>query len=203
MKKRTDFSSKPYNRCISCNHRMSHLCNGPRTSDMDLARWCEFMRDMKDVNELTNTEIAEKSGVSVKRIEQLMAQNCEQDIMRDTARRIESAILGPCSQYPCYLAFEESMPDTSEQLNCAMRDLERALNDNKDYRAALDNIQISHAAEMQKLREESQAKIDFLLDQIVCLRRDNDNLWAENKRKSRLVDSLLEKENVLPTEKNP
>ena len=203
MKKRTDFSSKPYNRCISCNHRMSHLCNGPRTSDMDLARWCEFMRDMKEVNELTNTEIAEKSGVSVKRIEQLMAQNCEQDIMRDTARRIESAILGPCSQYPCYLAFEESMPDTSEQLNCAMRDLERALNDNKDYRAALDNIQISHAAEMQKLREESQAKIDFLLDQIVCLRRDNDNLWAENKRKSRLVDSLLEKENVLPTEKNP
>ena len=201
MKKRTDFSSKPYNRCISCNHRMSHLCNGPRTSDMDLARWCEFMRDMKEVNELTNTEIAEKSGVSVKRIEQLMAQNCEQDIMRDTARRIESAILGPCSQYPCYLAFEESMPDTSEQLNCAMRDLERALNDNKDYRAALDNIQISHAAEMQKLREESQAKIDFLLDQIVCLRRDNDNLWAENKRKSRLVDSLLEKENVLPTEK--
>ena len=201
MKKRTDFSTKPYNRCISCNHRMSHLCNGPRTSDMDLARWCEFMRDMKEVNELTNTEIAEKSGVSVKRIEQLMAQNCEQDIMRDTARRIESAILGPCSQYPCYLAFEESMPNTSEQLNRAMIDLERALNDNKDYRKALDNIQISHAAEMQKLREESQAKIDFLLDQIVCLRKDNDNLWAENKRKSRLVDSLLEKENVLPSEK--
>lgn len=202
MKRRTDFSTKPYNRCISCNHRMSHLCNGPRTSDMDLARWCEFMRDMKEVNELTNAEIAEKSGVSVKRIEQLMAQNCEQDIMRDTARRIESAILGPCSQYPCYLAFEEASPDTSTQLNNAIKDLEHALNDNKGYKAMLESIQISHAAEMQKLREESQAKIDFLLDQIVCLRRDNDNLWAENKRKSRLVDSLLEKENVLPTEKN-
>ena len=201
MKKQPDFSSKPYNRCITCNHRMSHLCNGPRTSDMDLARWCEFMRDMKVVNELTNAEIAEKSGVSVKRIEQLMAQNCEQDIMRDTARRIENAILGPCSQYPCYLAFEESTPNTSEQLNNAMIELERALNDNKDYRQALDNIQLSHAAEMQKLREEAQAKIDFLLDQVVCLRRDNDNLWAENKRKSRLVDSLLEKENVLPAEK--
>ena len=202
MKRRTDFSTKPYNRCISCNHRMSHLCNGPRTSDMDLARWCEFMRDMKEVNELTNAEIAEKSGVSVKRIEQLMAQNCEQDIMRDTARRIESAILGPCSQYPCYLAFEETSPDTSTQLNNAIKDLEHALNDNKGYKAMLESIQISHAEELQKLREESQAKIDFLLDQIVCLRRDNDNLWAENKRKSRLVDSLLEKENVLPTEKN-
>ena len=201
MKKQTDFSSKPYNRCIFCHHRIAQRCNGPRTSDMDLARWCEFMRDMKEVNELTNAEIAEKSGVSVKRIEQLMAQNCEQDIMRDTARKIENAILGSCSQYPCYLAFEETSPNTSEQLNIAIKDLEHALNDNQGYKAMLESIQSSHAAEIQKLREESQAKIDFLLDQIVCLRRDNDNLWAENKRKSRLVDSLLERENVLPTEK--
>ena len=203
MKRRTDFSTKPYNRCISCNHRMSHLCNGPRTSDMDLARWCEFMRDMKEVNELTNAEIAEKSGVSVKRIEQLMAQNCEQDIMRDTARRIESAILGPCSQYPCYLAFEEASPDTSTQLNNAIKDLEHALNDNKGYKAMLESIQISHAAELQKLRDENQAKVDFLLEQIVSLRRDNDNLWAENKRKSRIVDTFLEKEHVLSAEKTP
>ena len=201
MKKQTDFSSKPYNRCIPCHHRTACRCNGPRTSEMDLARWCEFMRDMKEINELTNAEIAEKSGVSVKRIEQLMAQNCEQDIMRDTARRIENAILGPASQYPCYLAFEESMPNTAEQLNTTMRDLEHALNDNQGYKAMLESLQSSHAAEIQKLREESQAKIDFLLEQVVCLRRDNDNLWAENKRKSRLVDSLLERENVLPSEK--
>lgn len=197
MKKRTDFSMKPYNRCIPCPHRIAHRCDGPRTSAMDLARWCEFMRDMKEVNELTNAEIAEKSGVSVKRIEQLMAQNSDQDIMRETARRIENAIIGSSNQYPCYLAFEEATPNTSEQLNTAMRDLERALNDNNDYRAALDNIQSSHAAEMQKLREEYQAKVDYLLAQNASLRKDNDNLWAENLRKSKIVDMYFEKQNTL------
>lgn len=200
MKKKTDFSTKPYNRCLSCGHR-SVRCDGPRTSAMDLARWCEFMRDMKEANGLTNVYIAEKSGVSIKTIERLMAQNCEQDIMRETARRIEDAIIGSSNQYPCILAFEEAVPQDAQKLNDAMKDLERALNDNKDYREALDKIHDSYKAEMQIIRDEAKRKIDFLLDQVERLRKDNDNLWAENNRKSRVVDMLLEKQNVLLAEK--
>jgi len=125
-----------------------------------------------------------------------MALNSEQDIMRETARRIEDAIIGSSNQYPCYLAFEENVPQTSEKLNDATRELERALADNEDYRKALDNIHASYNAEMQIIRDEAQAKISFLRSQIDRLQRDNDYLWAENNRKSKIVDMLLGKQDT-------
>ena len=200
MKKKTDFSAKPYNRCLACHHRKLR-CDGPRTSAMDLARWCEFMRDMKEANGLTNAYIAEKSGVSVKTIEKLMAQNTDQDIMRETARRIEDAIIGSSNQYPCFLAFEEQAPETTQKLNDALRDLESALAHNNNYRTMLDKIHESYNAEMQLIRDDAQRKIEFLMTEIEQLRKENDNLWAENNRKSKVVDMFLEKQNVLLTEK--
>jgi len=192
MKAKTDFSAKPYNRCLSCDYRIDHRCDGPRTSAMELKRWCEFMRDMKDANNLTNAYIAEKSGVSIKTIERIMAQNSDQDIMRETARRIEDAIIGSSNQYPCYLAFEATIPEDTQKLNDALRDLERALDDNKDYREALDNIHASYNAEMQIIRDEAQKKVDYLLSQVDRLRREVDDLWAENRRKSKIVDLYVE-----------
>ena len=76
-------------------------------------------------------------------------------------------------------------------MNDAMRALERALDDNRDYRAALDNIHASYKAEMETIRADAQKKIDFLLDQVAKLRTDNDNLWAENNRKSKVIDAFL------------
>lgn len=199
MKYMSDVTNKPYNRCLSCPHRKSR-CDGPRTSAMTLERWCEFMRDMKEVNGLTNAYIAEKAEVSVKTVERIMSGDISQDIMRDTARRIEDAIIGSSNQYPCYLAFEESLPDESK-MNDAMRELERALDDNKDYREALDKIHDSYKAEMQAIRDEAQRKIEFLMDQVKQYREDNNNLWAENNRKSKIVDMFLEKQNFVLVEK--
>lgn len=183
MKSKKDYSNKPYNRCLSCPHRKVR-CDGPRTSAMELARWCEYMRDMKEANDLTNAYIAEESGVSVKTIERIMAQNSDQDIMRETARRIENVIIGSSNQYPCYLAFEEENPHDDQKLNEATRELERALNDNKDYRVALDNIHASYNAELQLVRDEAQKKIDFLMDHVAYLRTEND-------RKSKIIDRYL------------
>ena len=157
------------------------------------------MRDMKEANDLTNADVAERSGVSIKTIERIMAQNCEQDIRRETARLIEDAIIGSSNQYPCYLAFEETVPQASEKLDDALRELERALNDNEDYRKALDNIHDSYKAEMQTIRDEAQAKISYLRGLIDRLQRDNDYLWAENNRKSKVVDMFLAKQNFLLT----
>lgn len=195
MPNRTDISTKPYNRCLTCHHRRVR-CDGPRTSAMELNRWCEFMRDMKEVNGLTNEYIAEVTGLSIKTITRLMSPNSEQDqdIMRDTARKIEDAIIGSSNQYPCYLAFEESTPDTTSQLSEATRELERALADNQDYRMALDNIHASYQLEMDKIRSEAQETIVSLREQIRRLQADNDNLWAENNRKSKIVDMFLEKQ---------
>ena len=194
MKKKTDFSLKLYNRCLSCTHR-SIRCDGPRTSAMDLARWCEFMRDMKEANGLTNQYIAEKSGVSIKTIERIMALNADQDIMRETARRIEDAIIGSSNQFPCILAYEETIPQNTKQLDDALRDREQALNEVKEYRAMLENLFTTHNAEVQTIREEAKQKIDFLLAEIEQLRKDNNNLWAENIRKSKLVDMFIDVQN--------
>lgn len=193
MKKKSTHADKPYNRCLSCHHREGKRCDGPRTSAMELPRWCEFMRDMREANKLTNSYIAEKSGVSIKTIERLMALNCEQDIMRETARRIEDAIIGSSNQYPCYLAFEETLPNNAQQLTDATRELERALADNKDYKTALDSIHASYNAEMQLIRDEGQKKIDFLLGELARAHADAEHWRAECARKNELIDKCMEK----------
>ena len=91
----------------------------------------------------------------------------------------------------------DSVPEASERLNTAMIDLERALSDNEDIRKAMDNVQLTHAAEIQAIRDEEQKKIDYLREQNLRLQRDTDNLWAENIRKSKILDSLIEKSNIL------
>lgn len=183
---------KPYNRCLTCPHR-GISCDGPRTSAMPTPRWCEFMRDMKRARNMTHADVAEKSGVSIKTIERLMSLKYDQDIMRETARLIEDAIIGSSNQYPCYLAFEEDQPDQTQELAATMTDLERALADNKDYRAALDGIHESYRAELQKIRDEAQVKIDYLRSEVARAREEADHWRVENARKGQLIDKYMEK----------
>ena len=102
MKFKLELAVKPYARCITCKYRNVH-CNGISPSALDLLTWSAYMRDIKEHDKLTNAHVADKASVSIKTIERIMALNCEQDIMRDTARRIESVILGAGNQHTCYL----------------------------------------------------------------------------------------------------
>lgn len=196
MKKVLDFTDKPYYKCLVCSHFSEKRCGIP-LSRLPLEDWCICIRVVKDAKHLTNAYVAEKADVSIKTIEKIVALNCDQDIRRDTARRIEDAVFGDPCDIVCYLEIANSVPEASERLNTAMIDLERALSDNEDIRKAMDNVQISHAAEMQAIRDDDQKKIDYLREQNLRLQRDNDNLWAENIRKSKIIDSLIEKSNIL------
>ena len=190
MKKVLDFADKPYYKCLVCSHFSEKRCGIP-LSRLPLEDWCICIRVVKEAKHLTNAYVAEKAEVSIKTIEKIVALNCDQDIRRDTARRIEDAVFGEPCEIVCYLEMADSVPEASEKLNAAMIDLERALSDNEDIRKAMDNVQITHAAEMQAIRDEEQKKIDYLREQNLRLQRDNDNLWAENIRKSKLIDNLL------------
>ena len=77
-----------------------------------------------------------------------MALNSDQDIMRDTARRIEGVIIGSAREYPCYLAFQEENTPEEKQLDDVRQELKHALAENMDYRHALDNIHASYKAEL-------------------------------------------------------
>lgn len=89
-------------------------------------------------------------------------------------------------------AVEEAHKSDSVNLNNALKDLERAQAMNKEYKAMLENIHAHHKEEMETVRADDKKKIDYLLDLVAKLRSDNDNLWKENNRKSKLVDTLLE-----------
>ena len=102
MKARNDPSTKPYYRCLSCQ-RFRRTCAGLPTRDMSLQEWCEYIRDVSDAFHLSNSYIAENADVSLKTVERLEALNCDKDIMRSTARRIEIVVLGPVGIHTCYL----------------------------------------------------------------------------------------------------
>lgn len=106
MKTRQDPSTKPYFRCLSCP-RFRKVCGGIPTRGMDLQNWCEYMRDVKEVAHLTNAYIAQEAEVSIKTIERIMAINCEQDIMRATARRIELVVVGAVGKHICELDYDD------------------------------------------------------------------------------------------------
>lgn len=107
MKARNDPSTKPYYKCLSCP-RFRHTCAGLPTRDMTLQEWCEFVRDVSDAFHLSNAYIAEKADVSLKTIERIEAINCDKDIMRSTARRIEIVVFGPVGNHTCYLDHDPS-----------------------------------------------------------------------------------------------
>ena len=191
MYRQVDAAPKPYNRCIECTHRKEHACDGPRTSAMPLPRWCEYMRDMKNANGLTNAEVAEEAKVSIKTIERLMSQRCDQDIMRETARLIENAIIGSSNRFPCYLAFEEQHMPSEKQLAEALERLDEIAEDNEEYRAALAGIHDSYNAEMATIRAEHDRKVRHLLDEIAEMQEEIKFLRLENDRKAKVIDKLI------------
>ena len=128
MKTRTDPSTKPYYRCLSCE-RFRKACGGMPTRGMDLQEWCEYMRDVKDIARLTNAYIAKESDVSIGTIERIMAINCDKDIMRSYARRIELVVIGPVGKHICELDYDGS--DTEETINRLTAQVEYLLKENE------------------------------------------------------------------------
>ena len=115
MKARPDPSTKPYYRCLTCP-RFRKLCGGRPTRDMDLQNWCEYMCDVMDIYHLTPAQVAKEAEVSAKTIEKIRAINCEQDIMRGTARRIEQVVLGPVGDHTCYFDHANTGADQTAAL---------------------------------------------------------------------------------------
>ena len=201
MKKTVTFKDEPYRACLDCSHRAATRCKGPRMSNMTLQEWCKFIRAIKEKAGYTNIEVAEGADVSLSTVESIMSLTREKDILRDTARAIENFVLGVSGGYPCYLAFEENIPDTSQRMNNAMMDLERQLDEK--HLAALDNlrnshaaeilaIKTAHAAEIDAVKAEAAAKAQYLLNHLERIEQEHDHLGNELERKSRYIDRLVE-----------
>ena len=130
MKTRHEPIAKPYYRCLSCA-KFRKACGGIPTRDLDLQNWCEYMRDVKEIAHLTNAYIAKEADVSIKKIENIMAINCDHDILRATARRIEQVVIGPVAKYFCDLDYDGSA--ATDRIKALIEEIEywRKENDRK------------------------------------------------------------------------
>ena len=126
MKTMRDPSAKPYCKCLSCQ-LFRNTCGGRPTRGYDLQNWCEYMRDVRDHFHLTNAYIAKEADVSIKTIERIMAINCDQDIMRATARRIELVVIGQVGEHTCYLDHNNSETEQIAALHAEIATLHEAV----------------------------------------------------------------------------
>lgn len=128
-------NTKPYYKCLSCS-KFRTECGGMPTRGMDLKEWCEYLRIVKEAFHLTNSYIASKAEVSLTTVERIMALNCDQDIMRYTARRIETVVLGNVGAHFC-------MNDDSyaaEHIEKLKREIEFLLQDNARKAKVIDRL---------------------------------------------------------------
>ena len=135
MNTKQDSSTKPYYRCLSCA-KFRKACGGIPTRDLDLHSWCEYIRDVKEIAHLTNAYIAEKADVSIKKIENIMAINCDHDILRATARRIEQVVIGPVAKYFCDLDYDDST--ATDRINALLVQIEHLRKENERYAKIID-----------------------------------------------------------------
>ena len=116
MKARSDPSTKPYYKCLSCP-RFRNICGGIPTREMSLPEWCEYISDVMHLFHLTNAQVAEGADVSLATMEKISAINCKQDFMRGTTRRVEQFVLGSVGNHTCYHDYcDDTSADRIKQL---------------------------------------------------------------------------------------
>ena len=94
------------------------------------------MRDVKEIAHLTNAYISKEADVSIKKIEDIMAINCDHDILRATARRIEQVVIGPVAKYFCDLDYDDSI--ATDKINALLVQIEHLRKENARYAKIID-----------------------------------------------------------------
>lgn len=198
---------KPFNKCFKCQS-LRNGCSGPNLTVAGPNRACEFLQMVRIFFGYTYQQVADGTATlgmpvslaSVKRI--LTGKVANPDFYNITA--ISKFLLGdPNGKYPCAIPNITSELANESKLNDALRELERAVNDNADYRNAIDNINLTHKVEIDAIRDEAQKKIDFLLAANERLHADRDKWrsesesWRnESERKGKIIDTYINK--VIP-----
>lgn len=181
---------KPFNKCFECRS-FRNGCSGPNLSVMGIARVCEFLQMARIYLDYSYQDVADGSGISLATVKRTLTGKIS-DPSFFTISSISVFLLGdPNGKYPCAIPNMLSDPDNDAKLNSALIELERAMNDNQDYRQALDNIHISYNAEMQMIRDEAKTKIDYLLSEVERLRSECAAWKQENVRKSKIIDDYI------------
>lgn len=124
MKSMQDLTGKPYYRCFLCSKFRSE-CGGRPTRDMDIKKWCEYIRDTMDFFRLSNAHVTDKAESSLKTTERIRACSIDQDILRGTARRYELAVFGTAARHICDMDFDSGAAEKIAGLQARIERLEK------------------------------------------------------------------------------
>lgn len=138
---------KPYNLCLNCKH-IGKRCDGPNFLSMSTERWCEWCKLRKEYLGWTNAGIAELAEISKISVDRVMSGNVK-DLRISTMQAITKALVnGSWGKYPCFMASEEEPSDLASHAASATAECDRL------------------RADLDKLTTESNAKIDYLKEQV-------------------------------------
>ena len=181
---------KPFNRCFTCPS-FRNGCSGPNLFAMGCKRACEFLQMTRIFLGYSYQYVADGTKLSLATTKRALNGKVD-DPSFFTLKALSDFLIGdPNGKFPCAHPGIGGNSDTDQKLNDALRELERLLSDNQEYKDVLDKIHGSDKVEMQTIRDEAQGKIVWLKQQIARLEREIDDLWAENKRKSIIVDLFI------------
>jgi len=152
---------------------------------------------IQDVHDLV---ISSGGYVSISSVKRVFSEESETTSFRyqDTIQPIVRALLGVNEETPENNDITANEIDALKNVillkDSIIKDLQ---SQNEAFSEKVENLEresARHIAEMHQLREEAKRKIDHLLEDVERLRKENDNLWAENLRKSKIVDMFIEKQ---------
>ena len=172
-----------FDRCIECE-RLGQDCvpNLLALSWSDLLTWWKKRQAFLG---WSNQVLSDKSTIPLGTINRI--KSGEDDCRYSTMRCIIHALMGSYSvEFPCQKKLDQEF--------AYIETLEKQCYELKSTNEGF-------AAQAQAIREEAQKKIDFLVSQITQLREDNNNLWDDNKRKAKIIDMVLAKQDLILAEK--
>lgn len=188
-----------FDRCITCD-RIGQDCV-PNLLALPWNDLLAFWKKRQAHLGWSNQVLSEKSTIPLGTINRI--KSGEDDCRYSTMRCIIHALMGSYSvEFPCqkkldqefahYETLETKCNELTAENECMLSKMkaieEQHRNDQSSLKDALKDLERAQAD-----KADAQKKIDYLLDLVAKLRADNDNLWAENNRKSKQVDMLIEK----------
>ena len=153
---------KPYNMCVICAH-IGKRCDGPNFLAMSIERWCEWCKLRKRHLGWTSDHVAELANVSKVSVDRVM-QGDVKDMRITTMQAITKALVnGTWGQYPCVMAatgMDESAAATA-QCKKLFEEIDKLKDENEK--------KIAFLMEQLKFKEEQMLAKDKILESITHL----------------------------------
>lgn len=172
--KSSEAAERPYDICLHCPF-IGISCDGPNVLSLEYKRWVDWALDWMGIRGLTRGEVALQAGIPLSTVKSALSGE-GYDIRAETKRAITKVLIGGCfGQYPCHFAALLMAGEAQEA--------------EADHVTATERERM--AEQMLLLKQEYQAKVDYLKERVEYLQTQVEHWQGE----ARIRDKYLEERN--------